>query len=416
LASTKPKKVAGALGRAKADGYGERMRQTSSYTKRQIRLAELALALGGLALGTGEFASMGLLPYVANSVHVSIPTMGHMISAYAVGVVVGAPLITVLAARAPRRALLIGLMAMFALCNLASAAAGSYGLVVLARFAAGLPHGAYFGVASLVAASLVPPTQRAQAVGRVMLGLSVANVIGVPLATGFGQVLGWRAAFVIVAALGALTAGAVRLFVPTAEVAEGAGIRRELGAFKRPQVWLTLGVAAIGFGGMFAVYSYITPTLTRVTGLPATMVPLLLSVIGLGMIAGSLVGGRLADRSLTGTIVGVLAWNAAVLAFFMVAAHNPWAVTLDLFLMGTGIAVVPALQTRLMDVAGDAQTVAAALNHSAFNVANALGAWTGGIAIASGLGWTSTGGVGACLALAGLLLLGLTLRLERKGA
>jgi len=382
---------------------------------RSVPWAELALALGGLALGTGEFASMGLLPYVAGSVHASIPDMGHMISAYAVGVVVGAPLITVCAARAPRRLLLIILMVVFALGNVASALAPTYGLMLAARFCSGLPHGAYFGVASLVAASLVAPNRRAQAVGRVMLGLSVANVIGVPLATGFGQALGWRAAFAVVAALGGLTALMVRLLAPKVAVIEGASMARELSAFARPQVWLTLGVAAVGFGGMFAVYSYITPTLTRVTGLPASAVPLLLSVIGLGMIAGSLVGGWLADRALTGTIVGVLIWNAAVLGGFFFACHNVWAVTLDLFLMGTGIAVVPALQTRLMDVAGEAQTVAAALNHSAFNMANALGAWLGGASIAAGLGWASTGGVGALLALAGLALLGLTLWLQRRG-
>jgi DHA1 family inner membrane transport protein len=382
----------------------------------RIHLAEFALAVGGLALGTGEFASMGLLPYVAKGVHASIPDMGHMISAYALGVVIGAPLITILLAKAPRRLMLIGLMVFFALGNLMSALAPSYGLMILARFMAGLPHGAYFGVASLTAASLVPDNRRAQAVGRVMLGLSVANVIGVPLATGLGQALGWRAAFVAVAGLGLLTAALVRLYTPDIGVAEGAGARRELSAFRRPQVWLTLGVVGVGFGGMFAIYSYITPTLTHVTGLPAAAVPLLLSVIGLGMIAGSLIGGWFADRSLIGTIFGVLIWNALVLGGFMLAAHNVWAVTADLFLMGTGIAVVPALQTRLMDVAGDAQTVAAALNHSAFNIANALGAWFGGLAIAAGLGWASTGGVGACLALGGIVLMAVAVAVERRSA
>ena len=382
---------------------------------RDARLAELALAIGALALGTGEFASMGLLPYVAGSLHASIPDMGSMISAYALGVVVGAPAITVLAARAPRRGLLIALMGFFALGNSASALAPGYAPMLLARFVSGLPHGAYFGVASLVAASLVDPSRRAQAVGRVILGLSVANVIGVPLATGLGQTLGWRAAFVVVAGLGGLTALLVRIFVPPTPTLAGAGMRRELSAFGRPQVWLTLGVAAVGFGGMFAVYSYITPSLTRVTGLAPATVPLLLSVIGLGMIAGSLVGAWLADRALTGTIVGVLVFNAVVLSLFMLAIHAAWAVTADLFLVGCGIAVVPAFQTRLMDVSGDAQTVAAALNHSAFNMANALGAWLGGAAVVAGLGWASTGGVGAALALGGLIILAAALWLERRG-
>ena len=384
-------------------------------SSRDVHLAELALAIGGLALGTGEFASMSLLPYVAGSLKASIPDMGRMISAYALGVVVGAPLITVLAARVPRRGLLVALMVLFALGNIASAASPHYGAMLLARFVSGLPHGAYFGVASLVAASLVDPGRRAQAVGRVLLGLSVANVIGVPLATGLGQVFGWRSAFLMVAGLGALTAGLVRIFTPAAATLEGAGIRRELGAFRRVQVWLTLAVAGVGFGGMFAVYSYITPSLTRVTGLAPAAVPLLLSVIGIGMIAGNLVGGWLADRALNRTIIGVLVFNAVVLALFMLAIHAAWAVTLDLLLMGGGIAVAPAFQTRLMDVAGDAQTVAAALNHSAFNIANASGAMLGGAAVSAGLGWASTGGVGAALALAGLALLATALWLERRG-
>jgi MFS transporter, DHA1 family, inner membrane transport protein len=378
-----------------------------------VRLAELALATGGLALGTGEFASMGLLPYVAASDRVSIPTMGHMISAYALGVVIGAPVITVLLAKAPRRIMLIALMSLFALGNLMSAWAPSYPLMVLARFLAGLPHGAYFGVASLVAASLVPANRRAQAVGRVMLGLSVANVIGVPLATGLGQAVGWRSAFLVVATLGLLTAGLVRLFTPEIAADAGASARRELSVFARPQVWLTLGVAAVGFGGVFAVYSYITPTLVHVTHLPAAATPLLLSVIGVGMIVGAMAGGWLADRAQTAAIFAMLGWSALVLGGFVLAAHSVWSVTPNLFLVGCCIAVVPALQTRLMDVAGEAQTIAAALNHSAFNIANALGAWLGGTAIAAGLGWASTGAVGAALALGGLAIMAVAVAAER---
>ncbi len=378
-----------------------------------VRLAELALATGGLALGTGEFASMGLLPYVAASDKVSIPTMGHMISAYALGVVIGAPVITVLLAKAPRRIMLIVLMSLFALGNLLSAWAPSYPLMVLARFLAGLPHGAYFGVASLVAASLVPANKRAQAVGRVMLGLSVANVIGVPLATGLGQAVGWRSAFLVVAVLGLLTAGLVRLFTPEIAADAGASARRELSVFARPQVWLTLGVAAVGFGGVFAVYSYITPTLVHVTHLPAAATPLLLSVIGVGMIVGAMAGGWLADRAQTAAIFAMLGWSALVLGGFALAAHSVWSVTPNLFLVGCCIAVVPALQTRLMDVAGEAQTIAAALNHSAFNVANALGAWLGGVGIAAGLGWASTGMVGAALALGGLVIMAVAVAVER---
>lgn len=380
-------------------------------------LAEVALAVGGLSLGTGEFASMGLLPSVARGVQVSIPQAGHMISAYALGVVVGAPLITVLMAKAPQRAMLIGLMLVFAVANAATALAPGFAPLVTARFMAGLPHGAYFGIASLVAADLAGPGRRAQAVGRVMLGLSVANVVGVPAATWFGQALGWRAAFLAVGGLGLLTSAMVTVFVPVIPVHEAASPLRELGGFRRVQVWLTLAVAAVGFGGTFAVYSYITPTLTHVAGVPLSQVPLFLSLMGMGMIAGSLVGGWFADRALMASIFGGLIWSGSMLALFTAMSAHPWTAAANLFLIGCGIAVVPALQTRLMDTAAEAQTLAAALNHSAFNIANALGAWLGGAAIAAGFGWTSTGWLGAGLALAALPILAFSAVLDRrKGA
>jgi MFS transporter, DHA1 family, inner membrane transport protein len=376
-------------------------------------LAELALAIGGLAIGTGEFASMTILPVVANGLDTPLPTMGHMISAYALGVVVGAPLITIFFAKVPRRAMLIGLMLMFAVGNLLSALAPSYAALVIARFISGIPHGAYFGIAALVAASLVPPDRRARAVGRVMLGLTVANIFGVPLATWLGQTLGWRADFLMVGAIGLLTMAGVRIFLPPI-AADGATPMRELGVFRLPQVWLTLAVVAIGFGGLFAVYTYVTPTLLQVTGVAPWLVPLLLGALGVGMTFGSLFGGWLADRSRLWTIFGVLIWNAAALASFYYTSSNVFAATLNLFAMGAGIAVVPAVQTRLMDVAGDAQTVAAALNHSAFNIANAIGAWAGGMVIAMGYGLAATGWVGAILACGGIVLLGISVALERR--
>ncbi|WP_020178015.1 MFS transporter [Methylopila sp. M107] len=377
-------------------------------------IAQIALGMGGLAIGTGEFASMGVLPQVADSVGKSIPVTGHMISAYALGVTVGAPVIAIAMARAPRRALLIGLMLFYLAGNALSALAPDYLSVVAARFIAGLPHGAYFGVAMLFAASMVPLNKRAQAVGNVLLGLSIANVVGVPLATWLGQAFGWRTTFVAVAALSALTAILIRLATPEVRPSSEASPMRELGALKKPQVWLTLGVAAVGFGGIFAVYSYITPTLTNVAGMPLGMVPAMLSVLGLGMIAGNIAGGWLADRALKATMVGCLIWSAAVLGLFTIASANPWAAGVNLFLIGGCIAMGPALQTRLMDVAGDAQTLAAALNHSAFNVANALGAWLGGVAIAAGYGWTSPGWVGLVLALGGLVILLVSLGLDRR--
>jgi DHA1 family inner membrane transport protein len=340
-----------------------------------------------------------------------------MISAYALGVVIGAPIIAASFARAPRRAMLIGLMIVFALGNLASAAAFDYRSVVAARFIAGLPHGAYFGIASLVAASLVPPNKRAQAVARMMLGLSVANVLGVPFATWVGQLAGWRAAFGVVAALGLTTAVLCRLSLWPMPAAAGASPLTELGALRRPQVWLTLGIAAIGFGGMFAVYSYITPTLTNVTGMAESSVPIELAVVGLGMVAGSLFGGWLADKGIMRAIGLMLGLDMATLALFWISPHSEVAVTINLFMVGfAGLAIGPALQTRLMDVAADAQTLAAALNHSAFNAANALGAWLGGVSIAAGFGWTSTGPIGAVLAAAGFGVYLTSRALERRSA
>jgi DHA1 family inner membrane transport protein len=385
-----------------------------STQRSRARWAELALAIGGFAIGTGEFVMMGLLPDVASDFSVSIPTAGHVISAYALGVVVGAPVISVIAARWSRHRLLLTLMTFFAVGNFASALAPGYASLITLRFIAGLPHGAYFGVASLVAASLVPANERARAVGRMMLGLTAATLAGVPLATWLGQLFGWRAAYGLVGTIGILTLVLVFRFVPTAGPARAASPARELSALSRKQVWLTLGVGAVGFGGLFCVYSYITPTLTHVAGLPVRYVPFVLAVFGGGMILGNLVGSWLADRALMRTIGAVLIWNAAALALFSLAAHNVWTATTVVLLIGTGVAIVPALQIRLMDVSGDAQTLAAALNHSAFNIANALGAWLGGIAIAAGLGWASTGWVGALLAVTGLLIFAVSVAEEDR--
>lgn len=374
----------------------------------------VALGVGGFAIGTGEFVAMGLLPEVAREVGVTIPEAGHMISAYALGVVIGAPVLAVLAANWPRRALLIALMALYAVGNLASAAAPGYVSLMLLRFVAGLPHGTYFGVAALVAAFLAPPNKRAAAVGLVMSGLTSATLVGVPLAAWLGQHWGWRAAFVLVGGIAALACMMVQRFVPKLPAPHNASPLRELGALARPQVWLTLGIAAIGFGGMFAVFSYIKPLLTEVTGLPVDAVPLVLALFGIGMVAGNLIGSRFADKSLMKTIAGLLAWDALVLSMIVFSAPHALAICVNVFLLGTIVAIAPALQIRLMDVAGDAQTLAAALNHSAFNTANALGAWLGGVAIAAGYGWTSTGWVGTLLAFAGMAVFWLSVRQARR--
>jgi len=378
-----------------------------------VRGAVVAMGVGGFAIGTGEFVIMGLLPEVAQGLGISIPQAGHVISAYALGVVVGAPLLAVLAAGWPRRRLLVALMAVFALGNFASAAAPGYVSLNLLRFVAGLPHGTYFGVAALVAASLVQPWQRAQAVGWVMLGLTSATLVGVPVAAWLGQVLGWRAAFAFVGLIGVLAAFMVHRQVPPQPVDQRASPLRELGALRRKQVWLTLGIGAIGFGGLFAVFSYVKPALTEVAGLAPAGVPLVLALFGVGMILGNLVGSRLADKALIPTIGGLLAWAFLVLGAFPFTAQHVWAASLNVLLVGTIVAMGPALQIRLMDVAGDAQMLAAALNHSAFNLANALGAWLGGLAIAAGLGYPSTGWVGALLAVAGMGVFGWSLASDR---
>jgi DHA1 family inner membrane transport protein len=380
-------------------------------------LAILTLALGGFGIGTTEFVSMGLLPDMARDVSVSIPAAGHVVSAYALGVVVGAPLLAALGARAPRRAMLIGLMAAFALGNAASAMAPGYVGLVLARFATGLPHGAYFGVAALVAASMVAPRKRAQAVGWMMLGLSVANVVGVPAATWLGQQLGWRSAYWAVAGVGVLSVLALVRWAPHQHASAQAGVRRELGALREPQVWLTLLVGTVGFGGMFATYTYIAPTMTEVAGMGRSAVPVVLALYGVGMVTGNIIGGWAADRGVSAAIVTFLAAVAVVLAVFTVAVRNPWTGALVVTLVGvSGAALVPALQTRLMDVAGHAQTLAASLNHAALNIANALGAWLGGVVIALGWGFASTGWVGVVLAVLGLAVMAWSVRLDRRSA
>ncbi|MBN9441170.1 MFS transporter [Bosea sp. (in: a-proteobacteria)] len=379
-----------------------------------VGLVIFALAMGGFAIGTTEFASMSLLPFFSAGLGVDEPTGGHVISIYALGVVVGAPLIAVLAARVPRRTLLIALMGVFAFGNLLSALAPSYHWMLAFRFLSGLPHGAYFGVAALVAASLSPPNRRAQSVARVMLGLTVATILGVPVASWMGQALGWRAGFAVVAALAMLTVLLVALFAPRDAVAPGASPLRELGALRRRQVWLTLATGAIGFGGLFAVYTYVASTLMEVTGVAPAVVPVVLVAFGLGLTAGTLFAGWAADRALVPATAGLLLWSALWLAAFPFAAGNIWAVSLVVFMIGSGGGLGAMLQTRLMDVADDAQTLAAALNHSAFNTANALGPWLGGLAIAAGFGWTSTGWVGAGLALGGLAIWILAVLDERR--
>ncbi len=372
-------------------------------------VVHLALAIGGFAIGTTEFATMSLLRYFAHDLGIDEPTAGHVISAYALGVVVGAPVIAVLAARLPRRLLLVALMMVFALANGLSAFAPSYHWMLLFRFLSGLPHGAYFGIAALVAASLVPLEKRTQAVGRVLLGLTVATIVGVPLANWLGQTVGWRFAFGIVAVLALTCAVLVFLLVPSDGADPHASPLRELGALRRSQIWLTLATGAIGFGGLFAVYTYLGSTLIDVTRVPASATPLVFSIFGMGLTAGNLFIPRFADRALMPTAGCLLLWSAAALALYPLATGHYVTIAPDVFAIGMGGALATVLQTRLMDVAGDSQALAAALNHSAFNIANAIGPWLGGMSIAAGFGLASTGYVGAGLALGGLTMWAISL-------
>ncbi|MBA2934950.1 MFS transporter [Sphingomonas sp. CGMCC 1.13654] len=379
-------------------------------------LVIVALAVGGFAIGTTEFASMALVPYFARGLHIDEPTAGHVISAYALGVVVGAPLMAVIGAKLARRTQLIALMLFFALGNGLSAIAPSYGWMLGFRFLAGLPHGAYFGIAALVATGLVPPDRRATVIGQIFLGLTAATVIGVPAASWIGQAVGWRSGFAIVAGLALLTAALVAIFAPRDAAHPDASPLRELGALKNGQVWLLLGISAIGFGGLFCVYTYLATTLTDVTHVSPGFVPVVLAVFGLGMTAGNIVIPWFANRALMPTGGGLLLFSAATLLVFPLAAPNVWLVMVDVFLIGLGGSLGVVLQPRLMDVAGDAQQLAAALNHSAFNTANALGPLLGGLAIDAGWGWTSTGPVGACLALGGFAIWAVTVWDDKRRA
>ncbi|WP_288500965.1 MFS transporter [uncultured Erwinia sp.] len=368
------------------------------------RWAIFALALGGFGIGTGEFIIMGLLPGVASSFHITEPQAGNAIASYALGVVVGAPVIAVIAARMVRKHLLLALMALFFIGNVGSALVGSYHGLIIARFLTGLPHGAYFGVASLVAASLVPAGKRGRALSALMLGLTIATLIGVPLGSWVGQVFNWHVVFGFVGVIGLVTCMLILRFVPATSADSDAHPLRELGALKNSQVLLTLLVGAIGFGGMFAVFSYIAPTLMHVAGMSARLIPWAMAAFGLGMIVGNLVGGRLADKTVLKVIGWTLLWNICIMIVFPLLATQVAGGMLATFLIGTSSVLLPSLQIRLMDVAKESQTLAVAMNHSALNIANAMGAYLGGMAVSLGYGWIATAYVGVILGVTGMVV------------
>ncbi|MGI3747553.1 MAG: MFS transporter [Janthinobacterium lividum] len=377
---------------------------TTSHTPPAFNMGWLlfALAMGAFAIGTSEFASMTLLPFIANDFQVTQPLAGHAISAYALGVVIGSPVIMVLGVRLPRRALLVALAAFIGIANALSAIAPSLPWLVFFRFLSGFPHGAYFGVAMLLAASLVPKNRRAQAVSRVFLGLTIATIIGVPFATWIGQTLGWRWGLAIVAGLAVITAVLIRCLAPASPAEADASPLRELNALRSRQVWLTLGIAGIGFGGIFCVYTYLAATLIEVTHASDFMIPVVMAVFGVGTTVGNLICGWAADRA-TMLAAGVsLGFTALVLALYPSATDNLWLLIPLVFFIGCGVGLAAILQTRLMDVAPHAQSLAGALVQSAFNVANAIGPLVGGLVIAAGYGLPATGYAAAALTLGGL--------------
>lgn len=369
----------------------------------------LALALGGFTIGTSEFEAMSLLPYFSRDLGIDEATASHVISAYALGVVVGAPVLAVVGARMSRRLLLILLMAFYAVANVLSALAPGYPLLVAARFLSGLPHGAFFGVGALVAASVVPHGQRTKAIARMMIGLTVATVIGVPLSSVLGQTVGWRWGFALVGILALATAATVFLFAPRDRPRRDINPLSELSALGNRQVLLTLATAAIGFGGFFAVYTYVASTLIEVTRAGETAVPPVLALMGVGMTLGTLLAGWGADRRpvLTGWII--LAGSMLLMLVYPSTTASVWAMAPVLFGIGLSGSLGTVLQGRLMDVAGSAQTMAAAMNHSAFNAANALGPWLASMAVAAGYGFPASGYVGAGLCLVGMAVYALTL-------
>lgn len=378
-------------------------------------LVLLALALGSFGIGLNEFVAMSLLPQMAEGLDVSLAEAGYAISAYALGVVVGAPVLAVFCANQAQKPLLIGSMLYFAIGNFISASVSHLPTLLLARFLTGLPHGLYLGVAALVAAKLVPYEKRTQAVAVMMAGLSMSTLAGVPIATWLGHSYGWRTGYALSAVIGALTMVAVAIFLPKIPKPKPKNVWSELGLFRSKQIWLTMAFASVGFGGMFALYSYASAIVTEYTGVGENFVPIVLAVWGVGMVLGGLIGGWCADHAMRLTLQLLPFLVAGAFGLFILLAGNPITLLIGVFVVGAcGFAMGPVLQTRLMDVAGEAQTLGAALNHAAFNIANALGAWLGGAVLAAGLGWMAPAWVGVILSLIGAVIIFFSLRLPRE--
>ncbi|KQX18789.1 MULTISPECIES: MFS transporter [unclassified Sphingomonas] len=377
----------------------------------------LALAAGAFGIGVTEFAPMGLLPVIARDLHVSIPTAGLLISAYALGVMFGAPLMTLTTGRVPRRTLLIALAGIFTAGNLLAAVSSGYGMLLVARLITSLNHGAFFGVGSIVAASLVPPERRAGAVAAMFMGLTIANVVGVPLATWAGDQLGWRASFWGIAGLSLLTMAALRLTLPNLPAPAGGDAMAELRVLRRPQVLAALGLTVIGSSAMFTVFTYVAPILREATHASLGFVTAMLVTYGVGLTVGNWLGGRFADRSVDRTLIVTLASLAAVLAALAVLMPYAAPTAILVFLWGVAsFALVPPLQVRVMTAAADAPNLASSVNIGAFNLGNAIGAALGGAVIAAGLGYPAVALAGAATSVLGLLAILMARTAERTPA
>jgi DHA1 family inner membrane transport protein len=380
-------------------------------------LALLALAIGAFGIGTTEFVIMGLLPQVAGDFGVSVPTAGLLVTGYALGVVAGAPLMTLLGTKVTRKRMLMLLMGVFVVGNLISAVAPVFAVLLIGRIVTSLAHGAFFGIGAVVAADLVAPAKRAGAIALMFTGLTVANVVGVPLGTYVGQSAGWRITFVLVAGLGVLGLLGVARLVPDMPKPAGVRLRHELAVFRNAQVVLAMAMTVLGFGAVFAAITYIAPMMTDVAGFADSSVTWLLVLLGLGMVAGNLIGGRFADRRLMPMLYTALAALAVVMGLFTFTAQYKAAAAVTIFLIGVlGFATVPPLQKRVLDHASGAPTLASAVNIGAFNLGNALAAWLGGLVISAGHGYAAANWVGVALASSALILAVVAGSLERGEA
>ncbi len=379
----------------------------------RIPVAVTALSIGAFGIGATEFTPIGLLPQIADGTGVSVPTAGWAVTGYALGVMLGAPIMTILGVRFDRRHTLAGLMGLFVLGNLLSAVAPTFGVLLAGRLVASLTHGAFFGIGSVVAAQLAGPGRAAGAIARMFTGLTIANVLGVPAGTWIGQHFGWHATFGVIAAIGLVAIAAVLTMVPSLPSHDRVDVRSEVRALRNVQVVLAMVMTVVGFGAVFAAITYVAPLVVHVSGFAESDVAWLMVVFGLGLVAGNSIGGKLADKHLMPLLFGAFGLLAAVSLGFSLVAHSKPLTVVGIFAVGAlGFATVPPLQKRVLDVATGAPNLASAVNIGAFNLGNAIAAWLGGAVISAGLGWTAPLWVGALLAATALAVAVVSARLD----